>query len=330
MQELLIIGGPNFIGRNLLEQLKNHPQYSVTLFNRGKTNATLFPELKRIVGDRNTNDIQKIGQQNWDYIIDLSCYYPASLDAVLSNINKTKLKRYIFISTCSVYDNSHKSEQPTPENGSLLSCSETQKTTPLPDAYGEKKVACETLLAQSGVDYISLRPGLVYGAYDYTDRLYYWLYQVQHHQELLLPNCGSSLFSITYIDDLIQSIVEALSISKHNTIYNVMSQECASIKKIVDTACLLLDKNPNRINATADFLNAQQIAEWTTMPLWINGDYFTFSNQKLKTDFKFQLKGWTESIAKTIEYYQSLGWPTPNYGMSEKKRIELINLIVAP
>lgn len=327
MQQLLILGGANFIGRNLLEQLEGNTQYEITLFNRGKTNATLFPEFRRIIGDRNTEDIQQISAQDWDYIIDLSCYYPASLEAVLKSINTEKLKRYIFISTCSVYDNAIKNELATLESGPILSCTEEQKTTPLPAAYGEKKVACEYLLAQSGLDYVNLRPGLVYGAYDYTDRLYYWLYQVYKKNTLLLPNNGASLFSITYVNDLTQSILEALTISKHATDYNVMSQEYTSIQEIVVTACQLLQKKPQQVNASPTFLKEQNIIEWTEMPLWIDGNHFTFSNQKLKTDFKFQLTDWTESIAATIDYYKQLHWPVPTYGMKEEKRLKLLQLL---
>jgi len=327
MQQLLILGGTNFIGRNLLEQLQGNQQYKITLFNRGKTNPALFPNFKRIIGDRNTEDIEQISTQDWDYIIDLSCYYPASLEAILKCVNKKKLKRYVFISTCSVYDNSANIETATPEEGLLLSCTKEQKKSALPAAYGEKKVACEQLLAQSGLDYINLRPGAVYGAYDYTDRLYYWLYQVQRKSTILLPNNGTSLFSITYVEDLIQSILEALTISKHSIDYNVMSQEYTSIQKIVATACQLLHKNPKKVNATPSFLKEQEISEWTEMPLWIDGNQFTFSNQRLKADFEFQLKDWTESIAATIHYYQQLNWPAPTYGMNEEKRLDLLTLL---
>lgn len=327
MEQLLILGGANFIGRNLLEQLQNHSQYEITLFNRGKTNADLFPKFNRIIGDRNTKDIEKISNKSWDYIIDLSCYYPDSLATVLKSIDYQKLKRYVFISTCSVYDNNEKNSVPTPENGPILSCTPEQQVSPLPAAYGEKKVACEKLLAASGLDYINLRPGLVYGKYDYTDRLYYWLHQVQSKDTILLPNNGQDRFSITYVTDLVQAILEALNIPKHRTNYNLMSQEYISIQKIVDTACQVLKKNPKRINAPSAFLKAQEIAEWTGMPLWIDGNHFTFSNQRLNTDFTFTLKDWTQSISETIVYYQSLGWPVPTYGIKEEQRLKLLALL---
>lgn len=328
MKQLLILGGANFIGRNLLEELVQQNEYEITLFNRGRTNAELFPNFKRIIGDRNTDDVKLLADAQWDYVIDLSCYYPASLEQVLNTINKEQIKRYVFISTCSVYDNENdKSNLPTTEDGLLLTCSKEEETSPLPAAYGNKKVACEQLLANSGLDYISLRPGLVYGAHDYTDRLYYWLYQVKMNDTLLLPNNGEDQISITYVKDLVNATLKALTIPTHSNTYNVMSQEFVSIKKMVDTAKELLNKTPKTINAPTEFLIEQNIQQWTGMPLWINGDYFTYSNKKLLQDFELTLVDWTVSIQETINHYNSLNWHVPSYGISEEERQKLISLL---
>jgi 2'-hydroxyisoflavone reductase len=327
MEKLLIIGGTQFIGRNLLLKLQESNKYDITLFNRGKTNASLFPQFKRIIGDRNTDDISKIGQEEWDYIIDLSCYYPDSLEKILPLI-KDSVKRYVFVSTCSVYDrNENKSSIATLENGPLLDCSKEQETESLPAAYGNKKVACERLLAASGLDYISLRPSLVYGAYDHTDRLYYWLYQVKHKTPILVPDHGERLFSITYVTDLVHAIIKSLNVEVHSNIYNVISEEFTSIKNIIATASDLLNRSPQIISATPDFLHQHQIQEWTTMPLWIDGDYFTYSDKKLITDFDISLSDWTKSIQETVDYYETLDWSNPIYGLPDTKRLELISLI---
>jgi len=327
MEKLLIIGGAQFIGRNLLLKLQESKKYNITLFNRGKTNPDLFPQFKRIIGDRNTDDISKIGQEEWDYIIDLSCYYPDSLGQVLNAI-KPSVKRYVFVSTCSVYDRSDcRSNIPTLEDGPILDCSKEQETELLPAAYGNKKVACERLLAASVLDYISLRPSLVYGAYDHTDRLYYWLYQVKKNKPILVPDHGERLFSITYVTDLVNAIIESLSIEEHSNIYNVISEEFTSIKSIVDTASDLLNIKPKIVSASPDFLHQHKIQEWTTMPLWIDGDYFTYSGKKLIADFDITLSDWTKSIQETIDYYETLGWTNPIYGLTDTKRLELISLL---
>ena len=95
MDRILIIGGTNFIGRNLINKLSLNKKYDLTIFNRGITNPDLFPNIKKIIGDRNSPDVKLIHQINWDYIIDLSCYFPQSLINILSEL-PLNLKKYIF------------------------------------------------------------------------------------------------------------------------------------------------------------------------------------------------------------------------------------------
>jgi GTP-dependent phosphoenolpyruvate carboxykinase len=64
--------------------------------------------------------------------------------------------------------------------------------------------------------------------------------------------------------------------------------------------------------------------QWKDMPLWINSDFFTYSNQKLKEELGINLTDFKKRIEDTIDYYNNLGWPAPQYGISEIKRQELI------
>jgi 2'-hydroxyisoflavone reductase len=49
--------------------------HEVTLFNRGKTNPTLFPDVETITGDRE-QDIDKLSGREWDAVIDVAGYVP--------------------------------------------------------------------------------------------------------------------------------------------------------------------------------------------------------------------------------------------------------------
>jgi len=101
--KILILGGTEFVGRQLVEDLSKDSSIELYLFNRGKTNADLFPKVQRIIGDRETKDIEQLRQHQWDYIIDFSSYFPQSLSNTLEVINQD-VKKYIYISTISVYD----------------------------------------------------------------------------------------------------------------------------------------------------------------------------------------------------------------------------------
>jgi 2'-hydroxyisoflavone reductase len=136
MDKILILGGTNFIGRNLIETLLILDNYDITIFNRGKSNSNLYPEVKKIYGDRNTPEIDSIFSKNWDYIIDLSCYFPNSLSKITKQLNNS-VKRYIFISTCSVYNNDLNKSILRDEDSPTLDCSDDEKTDSSLTTYGK-------------------------------------------------------------------------------------------------------------------------------------------------------------------------------------------------
>ncbi|OUS01983.1 hypothetical protein A9Q86_04845 [Flavobacteriales bacterium 33_180_T64] len=322
MEKILIIGGTNFIGRNLVEQLKNKDKYELTLLNRGITNANLFPGIKKIKGDRNTKEIAELVRGNWDYIIDLSCYFPKSLEHILGAIS-TKLKRFIFISTVSVY-----------ENGEQILKDESERTQAFTreiydddtsETYGKRKAACEEIIKSSGINYTILRPSLVYGKYDHTDRFYYWLYQVKKYEKVLLPNNGIQKTSLTYVQDLIKSIVLSINEGKDKNIYNIISHPETSIADIVNVASKLLKKSPETKNVSGKYLLDNNIYEWTKMPLWINSNYDTQDNKKILKSYNLEIVPLEESIKATIAYYQEMNWYEPKYGITRMKQLELMN-----
>jgi len=326
MKKILILGGTKFIGRNLIEKLISTNRFELTLFNRQKSNSNLFPKLKKIKGDRETDDVQQIAKESWDFVIDLSCYLPYTLSSVLEQL-KPSLEKYIFISTCSVYNNKANHSELRSEDAPLHDCTEEQAKEKTLKFYGKKKVACERILAKSGFNHVVLRPALVFGTHDYTDRFYYWLYQVRQKDSILLAEYGEHKFSITYIDDLVNSILQLLDAPSPSTIYNIISQPQMSIGQIVSTASQLLDRSPNIISAPADFLKEQKVSQWMDMPLWINGNYFTYSNQLILEELKLPVTNFEEATKATIGYYDVRGWAVPEYGMSEERKEELIGLL---
>ncbi len=304
----------------------NHPQYSVTLFNRQRTASELFPDVSKIKGDRETADIKQISNTDWDFVIDISCYYPEALRLALSQISPST-KNYIFISSCSAYDNTNYKEPMKCEETPLLECSKLQRVDRTPGSYGNRKAECERILIASGINHTILRPALVYGRYDSTDRFYYWLYQVQKNSTLLLPNSGKSKFSTTYVKDLVQAILTSISCDVKNTAFNVITTPETSIKLITDTASRLLDKNPILQNADSEFLKSHEVSEWTDMPLWIDGDFFTYSNQRACAHLSLMPTKFKSSVQETVHHFESKNWPTPEYGMDEKRKADLLKRI---
>ena len=322
MKKILIFGGTNFIGRNLVERLLNIEEYEITLFNRQQTHSKLFPTVSKIKGDRETDDIKQIETTKWNYVIDLSCYFPDSLKNALDSLNN--LDKYIFISTCSVYDNENNLTLLRNEESKILSCNSDQKTDRTTESYGNRKAECERILNDSGLSFAILRPALVFGKYDPTDRFYYWLYQIKRMNILLLPENGERIFSTTYVSDLVETIIQSLEQNSSSGVYNVITNPKTSISQLVAHARQVLKSDFSIINSSAEFLKKNNVAQWIDMPLWINGDHFTYSNKKFTEELGIKTTDFKKAIENTIHYFDNLNWPEPNYGMTEIIRQKLI------
>lgn len=320
-EKVLVLGGTQFIGRNLVEALLEDDRFEVTLCNRGITGAACFPHVKRIRVDRNTEAISEAVKGDWDYVVDLSCYFPRSLERILHALPPT-LKKYIFVSTCSVYQNSEDTLKD--ESHPLKTCKAEEYDDPGMHTYGQRKVACEDLLRASDLNYSILRPALVYGRYDHTDRLYYWLHQARTYPTVLLPDQGQQKFSLTYVMDLVAAILHSLTPAAKRETYNLISHPQSSIRQIFETGKALLGNNPRTHEIPAESLHELQISQWTDMPLWVDGDYFTFSSKKFYSSFDLSPSSFAESIQATLDYYEALGWHKPVYGMNRARQEQLI------
>lgn len=195
---VLVLGGTTFVGRHIVEALlrRNH---AVTIFTRGKTNTDLFPNVARLIGDRDS-DVRAIEEdirrrraagRSFDACIDVSCYTLAqverSLDAMADNVG-----RYLFISSVGVY------QPPIPEHfteGAPVREIDDPRAPFSVEAYGGLKVVCERALEQRmGQRGVALRLGLAAGPWDFTDRVTYWCTRVQREGEIFVPAAPDAPF----------------------------------------------------------------------------------------------------------------------------------------
>src|SRR5205085_2766436 len=98
---ILILGGTSFLGPHVVEAARKRA-HTITLFNRGKTNPQLFPELEKLRGDRNGN-LKSLEGRKWDACVDTSGYVPRQVSDSATLLAKNGLKHYVFVSTASVY-----------------------------------------------------------------------------------------------------------------------------------------------------------------------------------------------------------------------------------
>ena len=212
--KILVIGGTSFIGRHLVEaSIKNG--HEVVLFNRGKTNPGVFEGIRHIQGDRRT-DAHLLENEKWDAVLDTCGYTPNDLTPVLEAVmNNTNT--YMFISTISVYDN-YEQGRPNEESSMHTNQIETDEVTG--ETYGPLKVMCEELVNQAfGNKALIIRPCIVVGPNDPTDRFTYYAMKGVESGPVALPGGPESKRMVQWIDvrDMAKWIVSMVEEGKTGT-----------------------------------------------------------------------------------------------------------------
>ena len=179
---ILILGGTRFVGRAITEAFVN-AGHDVTLFNRGSDEIDIT--VRRLRGDRNDPAaLAPIGEQAWDAVVDVSAYIPAQVRSVLSTLGAGN-PHYLYISTVSVY-----AESIAPgadESAPLLAVAEDIPRED-PRSYGGLKALCERVLRSDFRGPLTvLRPTVVIGPRDYTDRFGWWVRAVADGGALPAP-----------------------------------------------------------------------------------------------------------------------------------------------
>ncbi len=246
MKSVLVLGGTRFIGRVFVEKVLSAAlPYQLTLFNRGQSNKDLFPEVQRIIGDRETEDIKKLAQQDWDYVIDFSGYYPDSLQHLLALL-KGRVGRYIYTSTISVYnmDQIHPNTL-IQEDAPRLKCSLQMRSYDKDFRfYGQQKAACEEELeAADWLDKVILRASVVFGRYDYTDRHYYWLYRAKMRTQTIIPT-PEEASNYTFVEDYAQLVLQAMQAEQHRVHYNATTHAPHNFSELMHWAAAYWAQEP--------------------------------------------------------------------------------------
>lgn len=329
MKKILILGGTHFVGRALTETLlqQTSEEYEVALFNRGKSHPHLFPQLRKIQGDRETDALYQTCNEDWDAVLDISGYFPDTIQAYAERI-KHHCGRYIFVSTASVYNLQNSENKRITEDFELLTCSKAERTDKTMATYGQRKVACEQALLQcNGLDAVIFRPSVVYGKYDPFDRHYYWLYRAKHNARILLPASAKTSFdAFTYVNDLAQALIAAIHAPTHRQVYNASTHAPTSLWEMVKAMADALHTHPEWVEVPAHFLDHQKVQVWTDIPLWMNGSFLMMDNTRLTADFPLQLTPLKESFEQTALYYEQLNWYLPKTGISLHEEEDVIEL----
>jgi len=262
---LLILGGTAFLGRHLVE-IALQRNDTVTLFNRGRTNPGLFPQVETITGDRKES-LAPLAGRKWDVVIDTSGYHPTDVRATAAFL-APNAGRYLFISTISVY--SDFSIPNRDESAPVARLDNPESATVSGETYGPLKTHCEDVVQEIyGERCLIIRPGLIVGPHDPTDRYTYWPVRVQRGGEILAPE--SPNVPVQYIDvrDLAAWSLEMAASGRHG-VYNATGPAHRhTFGELLDSCRAVTDSEATYTWVTPQFIAEHEIAPFMELPLWV-------------------------------------------------------------
>jgi 2'-hydroxyisoflavone reductase len=262
--KLLILGGTVFLGRHLVEAALARG-HEVTLFNRGRTNPDLFPQVEQLRGDRD-GDLAALRGRRWDAAIDTSGYVPRIVRASAALLAGA-VERYTFISTISVYaDFRSRGRGEDAPLGTLDDPTAEEVTGP---AYGPLKALCERAAEEAMPGRVLvIRPGLLVGPHDPTDRFTYWPARVARGGDVLAPGRPDRPVQIIDVRDLAEWNIRMVE-AGGTGVYNATGPaDVLTMGRLLDT-CRAVSGDTRIVWVDEAFLLDRGVTPWTELPLWV-------------------------------------------------------------
>jgi 2'-hydroxyisoflavone reductase len=285
---ILILGGTGFIGPHEVAYALARG-HKLTLFNRGKAPHAWPGEVEELIGDRNTGDLKALAGREWDVCID----NPTTLPFWVRDAGQAlhgKVGRYIFISTISVYA---ANDTPTDETAALAPyagkdpMAETAETLRASggELYGPLKALSEREAEKQfpGMTTV-IRPGLIAGPGDETDRFTYWPVRLARGGEVLAPGDGTDPVQFIDARDLAEwtiRMAETRTTDVFNATGPAAPMTMAAMLSGIDGA---LKADAKLTWVSTDFLEAEKVSAWSDLPVWVpaRGDSAGFARRSIR------------------------------------------------
>ena len=263
-KSILILGGTGFIGPHMVREALRRG-HSVTLFNRGRTNNELFPDLETIKGDRD-NGLDGLKGRKWDAVIDNSGYVPRHVQDS-ARLLAPNCDRYVYISTIAVYEDVWGA---TGEDSPLATIADETVEEVTGETYGPLKALCEKRAAAE-IDpdkFTILRPTYICGPGDHTDRFTYWPVRTRKGGEMLWPGNPEDQIQIVDVRDLATFSVNCVDHAINGTYNMVNPAGSYSMGQLLEDSQAVTATRVEPVWMDEEFLAAQELNPGAQLPIW--------------------------------------------------------------
>ena len=266
--DLLILGGTRFLGRYLVEAALGDG-HRVTLFNRGLSGPDLFPEVETIKGDRE-GDLSVLQRRRWDAVVDTCGYMPRVVRAS-AGLLADAVDHYTFVSSISVYSDDI---GPGADEGAPVEVLEDPTVEEVTgETYGGLKALCERAAEEEMPGRVlTVRPGLISGPHDPTDRFTYWPRRVAAGGEVLAPDRPELQVQFIDVRDLAGWMVK-MSAEQQTGTYNATGPAYELRMGKLLEECEAVGGEAQIVWVSENFLEENGVEPFTELPLWVPREF---------------------------------------------------------
>jgi 2'-hydroxyisoflavone reductase len=325
--KILMLGGTGFLGPRIVEHAVSRG-HAVTLFNRGKTQPGLFPDLEKLRGDRNA-DVSALKGRSFDAVLDTSAYVPSHVRRVKEALGDG-VGHYTMVSTVSVYPGMGQSRDPIDEDTPVgaLDDPTTEKVTGA--TYGPLKALCERAAEAAWPGRVAnVRPGLIVGPGDPTDRFTYWPVRVARGGVVLAPGDGSDEAQCIDVRDLGEWIVRLAEEGTTGTYNAVGFEGRVSFEELLHGAKCAIRHDVSFTWVPAAFLETHKVSAWHHLPMWVPPEANGHVSNARATARGLRFRPVAQTLADTLawvrETKREVAWGTGRTGgLSPEREAEVL------
>ncbi|MFB7886204.1 NAD-dependent epimerase/dehydratase family protein [Microbacterium sp. NPDC056057] len=303
MTDVLVLGGTGWLSGRIAERWADAGA-AVTCLARGGRDAPYGTTL--VVADRNDTDAyDEVALREWDEIVDVSSN-PVHVAAAVAALGE-RARHWAYISTVSVY--AADDVPGADETAELLTPAGPDED----EDYGRAKARAEASVRSAlGFRAAIVRPGLIVGPGDPTDRFGYWVgrFALAGSDDVLVPDTADRGAQVIDVDDLAE-FVQAVGRERWTGVVNAVGDPVALDRLFAD-AREVAGHTGALAAANDEWLTAHEVAYWMgarSLPLWLPADmpgFWTRSNAAYRL-LGGRLRPVSETLDRTLADERSRG-----------------------
>jgi 2'-hydroxyisoflavone reductase len=335
---LLVLGGTLFLGRHIVDAAQERG-HDLTLFNRGRSGPEAFADIEQIHGDRG-HDLPLLARRSWDAVIDTSGYVPRNVRASTEALADS-VEHYTFVSSISAYATFARAG--LDEDAPVASLSEADSDSQdVEQHYGALKAACEReVQAALPGRALVVRPGLIVGPHDPTERFTYWVARLAEGGRVLVPDAPEQPMQLIDARDLADWTVRMAERRATGTFNATGPSEPLTFGSMLKRTAMATEGGSEIVWVDEQRLVEAGVEPFSDLPLWLGPERESEYRGFLDVDIRralaagLALRPLEQTIADTLAWVRdrtgsappTSGFELPPAGISREREAELLSLL---